>query len=402
MYKIEELRPQKWSSIISAIILFYYTSPYFVWGEMLNNNYIKTFLIYILGILFFKHRERFDKGKMALLFIWWLIALVVYCFTGRYNINLWIFSLPILLFPFLKNDFRNSVFDYFLLIYASVIALSLVFWFLAIGGIIAPYKTIAALNELKNLNYYVYPFLVTDSLPVLRFFGVYDEPGVVGTLSGILLCINKFNSKDWKSIILLSSGLLSLSFFFYLLIPVYYMLYFAFQKKSMKKIVGLSVLLVLIVPLIHFVPVLNEKIGERLVWDSTKGSFAGDNRINQEVVDFYYMSMLNSGSLWTGIDNKEDYLMAVQGSSSFWSILIVNGLLFVLLYIGFFTYYGYIYMNRHNYWLFVLYLFVFLGVIYQRPSVFNYPICFLFICLARAYANVKYCKSILPSASPLS
>ena len=82
-------------------------------------------------------------------------------------------------------------------------------WLLLFFGIPVPGKIIAPLNAVKTYNYIAYPFLVIPNylgagldvyFQSLRFCGPFDEPGVVGTIAGLMLYIDNFNLKDKRNI----------------------------------------------------------------------------------------------------------------------------------------------------------------------------------------------------------
>lgn len=369
---------KKTSAIISAILLFYMSQPYFVWSPILQNLYLRILLVFILAGLFFMNKKVFDKAD-KFLFLFFVFTAVVYGATSGNNIFFFIAFFPVVLLPFANQDYSQKVFDVFLKIYCVFISLALISWLLSLVGAISPYKMIPPLNPLKPGNYYVFPFMVSEHNPVERFFGVYDEPGVVGTISALLLCINNLNMKKMTSWILLISGLCSQSLFFYIILGLYALGYaMTVSRKLSTKIFWIAAIVVGVF-VITRVPALQERITERLEWDESKGSFAGDNRINANVLDIYVGQLHGSTLLW-GIPDKSGFMEDAEGASSIWLVIIVNGVVFVLLYVLFFILLA---VSRNsNVWRVMLFTGVFLGTIYQRPYIFNALFVFLFCCFA--------------------
>ena len=62
------------------------------------------------------------------------------------------------------------------------------------------------------------------NVPVYRFMGPFDEPGVLGTISALLLSADKLNLNKNSNKIIFFSGLISLSLAFYVLISLYFIL----------------------------------------------------------------------------------------------------------------------------------------------------------------------------------
>ena len=374
--------------IISAFLLFILARPYFTWNGFLGDKYVLIVLSFVLAGLFWVKREKKD-GVDKWLFLFLLVSAMLFTFYGGANLNFFISILPATFLPFARLDFSKTVFHYLLSLFAIVFSISLLFWLGAIFGIVHPMSTIPPFNPLKDEIYYVFPLLVSTEPVPLRFCGPFDEPGVVGTISAMMLCIEKFSLKDWKSIVLLVAGLCSLSFFFYVIIAIYFIVLYSFQKQYRSRAVGVILLVLVGVLAVRNVPVLNETLGARFEWDADKGSFAGDNRINMDVVEMYATG--GGGSLWFGINDKEGFQEAVQGSSSIINVVMINGLAFLLMYLAFFVFYGIHYKTSNM--SFLLYLLVLLATLYQRPNIFDFLTIFLFTYFARSSETVLEVKN---------
>ena len=101
--------------------------------------------------------------------------------------------------PFGSKRFMVNVFDRYKTLYSIIIGISILVWLLLFFGIPVPGKIIAPLNAVKTYNYIAYPFLVIPNylgagldvyFQSLRFCGPFDEPGVVGTIAGLMLYID--------------------------------------------------------------------------------------------------------------------------------------------------------------------------------------------------------------------
>lgn len=375
-------------AMVTAVLLFYLAQPYFFWSPFFSNMYLKIFIVAIVGFLFLHNKKGFSFiDKILLLFFF--ITLLLYTVTGGHNIFYFLACFPVIIIPFAKDSFLLNTYQFFLKIYCFISILSLLSWILAVTNIIGPYTTIPPLNPVKLGNYYVYPFLVSEIYPFVKFGCVFDEPGVVGTLSAIMLCINNLNMKKWTSWILLLTGLCSLSLFFYIIIIVYAIGFsLTISKKLGPSIFWIFILIIGIFAVMK-VPALQENIGERLEWDADKASFSGDNRIDANLVDVYWSQMQGNSSLLWGVQNKSSFLEEAESYSSIWINIIVNGVVCVSLYVMFFLIYA-IHKCR-NIWSLLLFSGLFFGTIYQRPNMFNALYVFLFCCLA-SQSNSKAIK----------
>lgn len=376
MWKIFALNNYK-SSIAAALLLFFFTQPFFIWGYLFQNNYVQFILGFIMAYLFLKNKE--FVGITKLLFICFLVIMVFQTYVQGRNIFYLLSILPFSLLPFANKKFTKSTYNNFLNIYCFISFISLIVWLLALIGIAPQIGTVAPLNQLKNFQYIHYPFLIL-SPGSYRFCCVFDEPGVVGTLSGIFLCIQGINLKDKRNVILLASGLCSMSMFFYLMIAVYGVLYYITEKKSIWKAILMITIIFVISYVIQNIPVLNEIIGNRLEWNADEMRFVGDNRSSEELIS-YLTNIVGTNEFWYGVNDKSDFWESVSGECNIYITILMNGVLFCLLYLGFMLTYG---LRFKKTWTaFILFIFVFLTCIYQRPFLFNAYFIFLWTYMAR-------------------
>lgn len=119
---------------------------------------------------------------------------------------------------------------------------------------------------------------------------------------------------------------------------------------------------------IQNIPVLNEIIGNRLEWNADEMRFVGDNRSSEELIS-YLTNIVGTNEFWYGVNDKSDFWESVSGECNIYITILMNGVLFCLLYLGFMLTYG---LRFKKTWTaFILFIFVFLTCIYQRPFLFN-------------------------------
>lgn len=370
---------KKSSALIAGVLLYCLSFPYFFWPIVLN-PYWNFILGMILAYIFYANKAIFSS-KVRMLLIAFLAILVLYWRTSGYNIFFFLLLSPVLMIPFCNDSFANKAYQYFFTIYSVVIAISIVEYILAVLGVISPLFTIPPLNELKGDVYKVYFTMITLDTPPVRFSGSYDEPGVVGTMSAIMLAKENFNYKDKRVIVVFLAGLLSMSLFFYIAVFICWVINILRKKKLITSVLLISAILSFAVFIIMRVPVLTEKIADRLSFDERTESFAGDNRVDKLIVADYLDSM-EGRTFWFGIEDKEGYLDLVEGSSSIFNTIIVHGWLFIICYSLYFVTYFYSYKERRV--PFAIFVFLFLATIYQRPfMMFSYFFIFLFTFMAR-------------------
>ena len=248
-------------------------------------------------------------------------------------------------------------------------------------GVLHSIGTLSPLDETKTGiygTYWVYPLCVSQGLDI-RFYGPFDEPGVVGTVSALLLFCNRGTLRSFKSIVLLLTGMFSLSLFFYIIVIVYYLLFGVSKLNRSKSIVVALSLFAGFYFLTRNNDTMRSVLWDRFLWDSSIGAIAGEDRMrgNDDVFD----RIRGTSEYWYGVKDKDAYLSQVEGSSSYKNVIALNGMFFFILYILFFISYGLI--HKTNNVSFVVYLIVFFATIYQRPGLFSFVWFFLFTYMAR-------------------
>lgn len=376
--RVSVVKGGQFAIVVAGLLLFYKIRPYFFWFGIFESNYVNAFVTIILGTIFFLNLRKMDKSNKVLMALFGII-LLAYPFVGAQNLNVFVSIAPLVFLPFASDVFCRKLLTSFTGIYCLVIAVSLVVWALSLFGGIHPYKVIPPLNELKDIYYNVYPLLVRPSDGGFRFSGPFDEPGVVGTMSGLLFCCQK-DLYSRNSLILLLSGICSLSLFFFVIAALYFSYSLLFSQKGIKGVIIFLISVVIGILALRSSPILSEKILSRLQFDSSSGMIAGDNRNASFALDIV-SNMSGTKEFWLGIEDKWEFRKKVAYSSSFLNVIIMYGFLFAMLIIIFYISYGWV--NRKNKMSFLVYVFIVAGTLYQRPEIFDPSYIFLFTFLAK-------------------
>ena len=378
-------RDKKLSAFIVAVIIFLFLDPYFMWSYY-STTPLYTVLGFCLLLLFIPNVDIKTKGRGSL-FILFALLLLLSILYERLNVLGALGTLCLLFLPFAKERFAKTTYDYFLTIYSIVIGISGIIWILSIVGVVQSTGVIPPLNELKSHNYIVYPLLVRPNSIVLleRFCGPFDEPGVIGTISALVLTIGKFNLKDKRYLTVFITSILTMSFFYYVIVAVYYSIYTLTISKNKKIGIFVIILVSLLVILSLNDDLLKEVLWSRFVWDEDSGSFAGDNRYTDNT-KYLLESVLGTSTFFFGMGKTNDFIKATAGDASLLNTIVLYGLLFVILYMYLFAAYGWRYKKKKITYL--LYLFVFVACIYQRPFFFQTEFLFLFSIMAMSCGDL--------------
>lgn len=377
---------------IAAIMLFLFIPPYFMWG-VLSNNYLSIPLSLLLCILFYVNKRRISNSDRGLILLFIITVLYYTVNALRHGTNIMggiarFLVLAYIAVPFSKESFSNQVYNKFFSIISIVLSISILSYILSRIGVISPIGEIAR-QEGDVLEYFdVFPLLVAErGYDFLRFYGPFSEPGAVGTLCAILMCVQKFSFKDKRVIPVFISGILSFSLFFYVLVVVYGSLYLLTIRRNY---------LVFLLSAVFFAgfyfatkddPILYQLIWERIEWDEQNQKFKGDNR-RGELVDDYYNKFKETPQYWFGSSKEEvaRFWSIVESTSSYKVVVITNGMIFLVLYLLFFVLYAYRYKRSNKE--FLLFVVVLLANTYQRANVYNILYLFLYTYYAQSPLSI--------------
>lgn len=356
----------KLEGLLFAFSVFTLSHPFFFWNSKLPN-----FLFIIVTIISLKNiKIKVDKNIIFSIVIFILLYLTIslrsnFSIYGAITVSLiWIIFL-------VDEQFLAKVYKYYLFIFSiSIIPSILMYISVMFLNLDIPSHYISPMNELKDGFYREYPFLVVNEsirgFPLYRFCGYYDEPGMVGTISALLLFINGFDLRKKINIPIIIAGILSLSLFFYVMLFVYVLLFTKVKYKLM-----LLFALFIVLGIAYSNDFLRVTFFSRFKIEN--GAFKGDNRTNSSF-DIWFGSFRETSNYYFGLGGNASARYNF-GGSSYKDIIVNYGLVFFIIYILSFLYVSIIKSGiTKNFLVFTL---VFLGIIYQRPSISDYYYIFL-------------------------
>lgn len=360
-----------------AFIIFLSIPPFFMWSfDKLAPIY--SFLVFFLSLL------KFRKLKKTNLLFFTSISLLFLYMSIRNGSNIFGYLAPqllcsVLLFP---SKFLHDVFDKFSKLYAATIIPSILMYVLVVLiGVDISYEIVEPLNALKDYDYLHYPFLiVTNKLNIgsFRFEAYYDEPGVVGTISGVLLLARGIHIKKWETWPILISGFLSLSLAFYLML---------FANILIFQSIKVKILLTSILMFLGAVLVENEVVGT-LIFDRLTiedGRLAGENRTSSKM-DVFMERYVGSNEFLFGYGGNYSQEVVNVGGASYKDFLVNYGIVGFGMLVFFSLLFALVFLSPSK--LFVIYFVIFGSVIYQRPFV-NHTLYFSLLYFSFLYMSYK-------------
>lgn len=371
-----------------SLFLIVVLNPFYVWGNF-QVIYVSWLVLIVLCAPFFN--GLFSKKKVAISSVVLTLVALYYLLKGASIVGALAFAVGVSFIYCLKDRYILRVYGFLKSSYALLLFPGLVIWVLHIllgnhllyMGHVSPDIIPNKLKAEAGHGYAMYPFtIVLDYMldrPFYRFSGPFDEPGVVGTVSALLLAVRKFKFKGKADYIILFSGIVSMSLAFYVISFIYFLTASLARPRYLVIGIffGLSVL---------SIASLNETVRkhtlDRIAIED--GRWAGDNRSTQHL-DNLFEAWLH-GDYHDLLLGMPEYIE--DGSASWKLIPVKTGLVGVLILVSIlFILYRSAASRSHGVYL-LAFVSVFVASIYQRPDVIT-PL-FVLILLAGLLSSNDY------------
>lgn len=372
--------------LLSSWNIFCMFSPYFTWH---GGVWIYLYPTVVFSISFLLFLNQLDKNKIVLFLA---VFLLLFYFNFREvihsgNVNIFLFYLAqgcflTLLFSSKKIDYV-ALWNIFINLFAAFALWGILIYFLRLF-ISIPFSYIEPLNSLKENNYIMFPGFVMYNgdhyMTIGRFCGVFDEPGVFGTLAAVLLAFDRFRNKK-ASFIILFASIFTFSLAFYLL-GFFSLL---FSSMSIKQKIQRLFLIALVI----FFTLTTFELQRELQpffnrFAFNEGKFVGDNRDQEEFKNVFYRFLYSEEDLFWGRGTQAAFRDGGAGGASIRMFLYDYG--FIGFGIVFFVYFL-IFLHTATRGNVVAFLIFFLSM-YQRPWIYHWEFVFIF-CMGSFYNLAK-------------
>ncbi len=375
-----------------ALDAIFSMSPYILWETYSNYkvfDVIKMFIEIIICLLYFKnHQKRIYKSAivMCITFLFMYTYYVLDAYPGTLFVGLGTIMKAIIIVIFIlqPREGKGNIFRIFSVLFAFSLLPGIVYCVLNILHITLPVGYIESVSEIKQANaqHYLHYFgaVFRENIYYSPIFkqvcAIYDEPGIVGTISAFILFANNYDIKKNKHLILvILGGILSMSFAFYVISLVAFLLMLISRKKIKRKYFFVGVFFAIIL-----IFAFNNPIFQQFVFQRFKLVNLINNNRTSSQFDLLYNDFIatgfSDGSIFFGLGNGNPIYHSVDVSS--YKVIIYNlGLVGFLLIIGWYLGWGLRYSGGSR--LSKIYLFIFMLSIYQRPwIIYLYYIVILF------------------------
>lgn len=359
-------------NVVFVVLSFLLIYPYFVW-----ESYLMTLLFAILTLIIylkdFSTLVNWKYLRYSVIYFFFFLLLFFISFiksnilpTPFYFLSLIVTSIFISLNPIIKN----RVFMTFTLLLAVIFGLGVIEYFLItfekaikIGMAVLSAKE-ELIDELGTFEVFLFNLKPVYILGIHRFQSIFDEPGVVGTLSAFYIFSVKYNDNKLRYIIFLLSGIISFSLAFYFLFLVRICLSVNFIRNI------LAAAIVATIVYFTFFDGLDLYILSRL--SDTENI---DNR-STEYFDKIFNHFVHTNDIYLG--NGVGFSSLVGEGVSTWKVIIMD-----------FGFFGFLIILGLNLWLIIksnkdskralLLVVVFSLSFYQRPNINYIPVFILLL-----------------------
>lgn len=361
-----------------------------LWNFGVSISYIFLLLV---AVMLFKRGKMFVNSWVLYIcsFFFLLLSFILIPSFKTFHLSNIFILLSFFLLRFLTISERERIL-YFVTKYLYVIiVISFPLWFIHAFIVELPVFGELDLSELKGTFYPInnYFFFVTNSnIETYRFYSMFDEPGVLGTISAFILYGNRYDFFKKENIVILIGGIFTFSLAFYILTITGYIL---FNIKSVKQIMFSLIIIALLSTIVFYYLKDNEafqnSIIERLSMDDTE---VLDRRTGYNTA-LFFDNLFRTDDVWFGIGSEQMQILGVNQGASYKMFIIEYGIVSLVVLI--FSYFSLI--NKYN-WKSILFIILFILSFLQRPYAFTSWQFIIFYCVIYIsevnYENNKFIK----------
>lgn len=366
---------KKTTGLLYALFALFSLKPYFIWGSGVVLYPILFFSILTLFSTKVILTRSLDFQGGVLAFVMFVLALSYLILENGRPRFLTLSFIVLALFLTQDKDEKILAYLYFeRVIYLILLAGIITIPFIALN-ITPTFSVIYSDHPLKMLsgvyynNYIVNMVMNSQVIPVsglrlFRFSSIFDEPGVVGSLCGLLVVVRGLKT-DKRGIVFFIAGALSFSLAFYILTAIYIAV-----RVRIKNIIHTLALVIIAISLLYFNsdnPFLNKTIISRIDFDNYT---IVNNRVS-ECFQYHYDTFTNSDSVFFGNGSNSYHIFGCDVSSIKTYVFDFGFLgVFILMVIYLATIYNVMKSTDVNLANTIIYIFFLSLQIYQRPDLF--------------------------------
>lgn len=236
------------------------------------------------------------------------------------------------------------------------------------------------------MNNYVF-FVTNADAGYFRFYSVFDEPGVIGTLSAFILYGNRYDFTRWQNAVIMLGAFFTFSMAFFILTIVgLFIINAKYPKRIILLIMGLIAIGIISLYLLSDFDAFKFAVVNRLFGDESYESLLDGRTATR--VNYVFEKMLLSEDVFLGIGYNQIISEKLVDGSSYKLFILEYGVLGVFAMI---CLYFIIARNNMNHLVLGLLLLFFLSFT-QRPLIWTPWQIFLFGCAMSGVSRANSSK----------
>lgn len=354
--RIDIVRIYGW---LLGILVFIRTMPVYFWTVENTIRPICAILVMMICVLNISKEEgtKWIFAFLAASYIWAVV------FVDHSGIITLLNFMTFAVIPITKKEVILEAYKALRSILVVILALSIIVYVLWLFDLAGYGEIIDPLNGLKTHKYLKYPFMVTSfDEEARRFRAVFDEPGFLGTICGLILVSEQMNMKKIGNWVFLTAGLLSFSLYFYVAIIIGLVLFSTKLKFRWLIIPAFAAFFFLT----YNNSYMYQTVWSRFEWDAEEEEFVGDNR-SADDLSSHYESIVGTKAFFTGEGTTvaKEYI----NSASLKLIIVKHGFIFVFLNLMGFAILSF--REIRNKLLWISFFVFFVLTLYQRPGFYG-------------------------------
>lgn len=371
-----------------ATLAFLTLGPYFLWFAPPYAYQLISALTIATSIYYMLSRKKIERSVVLLVILGSLSVIIRQINSD--GISVWINTMILLMLAFIiiGREIQLKSFRYFVNIYVVTLLPSLAYFLLMSVGFSFPWNALESTNEGKISAGFFYReyvgMVVIHQLvfplgngEIFRLSGFFDEPGVIGTVSALLIAAFWPNLGLFKRFVLVASGILSFSLTFFILMGVY----FLFKKPAL--IISFAIVSALAITYLPDNIKENKLVSYYVMERLTKSvlSYSDVNNRTSVCFDIKYNDMITSENVWFGFGHGAHARTSCESAGSSYRTLIYNfGIMGFAFIVAFYLaiFFKLLY-SLDDLYRAVPFIIVFLGAVYQRPAVDTLWLILIFI-----------------------